>query len=385
MNRLVVGAVIAAVSSVTGCANLNSIYREFDVSKGKSPMVDIRQRAVVVSTREVVTETRDANDKITGKTVHREGPIVCAEPSPDAMAALAYEVAAKGGKASTELAVAMQDSATFVGLRTQSIQMLRDYGYRLCESYLSGSISKIQYDMLMRRYQKNTVALLAIEQLTGTVKVPPIALTTEGKAEATKSLAEQRKYREELAGQIADLEKQKAEKLEADDKADTKELDGKITRLKEDLAAIDDAIKNTKGVLVSGASKVEIKVDGAPSQRSDEHIQKIAEVVGKIVGDIVLSDDSIQMCLSLLQTPVTLGDAADADFRKWCVGHLNSYTNAINLKIEAAQTTNALILEQLRTGSPAEKKAAQEEMEKLQTDVEKINKGFQFYDFKPGM
>src|SRR3546814_5555877 len=62
----------------------------------------------------------------------------------------ALPISAKGGypgKASGELAFAMQDGAAFTGIRTQSIQLLRDFGYRLCESYMSGAISAAQYDL----------------------------------------------------------------------------------------------------------------------------------------------------------------------------------------------------------------------------------------------
>lgn len=48
---------------------------------------------------------------------------VCAEPSPDAMVLLAYELAAKGGaagKASGELGFAMHYSAAFTGIRKHS-------------------------------------------------------------------------------------------------------------------------------------------------------------------------------------------------------------------------------------------------------------------------
>lgn len=306
-------------------------------------MVDIRQRAILVAPSKTGT-----------------GMVVCAEPSPDAMASLAYELAAKGAipeKASGELAFAVQDSAAFTGIRTQSIQLLRDFGYRLCESHLSGAITSAQYDLLMRRYQKNTVALLAIEQLTGTVKAPPIVLTTSGKAEATKSLAEQRAERERVGDQIFELEKQKEsinkkrnEAKAADANADTSamdenlaDIDGKIARLTSDITVIDKAITGTKGILAEGKTELTIKTDSA-TQRSDEHIAKVAEAVREIVESIVLSDDKTQMCISILQSPTAKTE--QKELGDWCVKFLNNQADAdkvyiaeFELKIQAAKAT----------------------------------------------
>ena len=375
---------------MVGCANLNSIYRTFDISKGESPMVDIRQRAVLVAPHKVVTENMDKDGKSTGKITVDKGMFVCAEPSPDAMASLAYELAAKGGvpeKASGEIAFAMHDSAAFTGIRTQSIQLLRDFGYRLCESHLSGAITSSQYDLLMRRFQKNTVALLAIEQLTGTVKAPPIVLTSSGKAEATKSLAEQRTEREKVGDRISDIEKQKDEiKKKRDEakaaKADTTEmdgkiadLDGKITRLKSDRDVIDKAITDTKGVLVDGRTEVTIKTDAATSQRSDEHLQKIADTVREIVNNIVLSDDENQLCMSALQSPNQ--EPNQKAFADWCIKMLNNQADAKKAYITQLQTE----MQDARTKAAApsataqEKAVAEKKMDEVKKSLEKESNG----------
>lgn len=317
-------------------------------------MVDIRQRAVLVAPNERETKTIDPKtNKVISITRQVNGVIVCAEPSPDAMAALAYELAVKGDvaqKAGGELSLGMQDSAAFTGLRTQSIQLLRDFGYRLCESHLSGAISADQYDLLMRRFQKNTVALLAIEQLTGAIKAPPIVLTSQGSAEASKSLTEQRAVSEGIGDQIAQLEKKKAslEKQKVDNEtksknaktanatADTsefdkkstelgdeiKDLEGKDVRLKSDKQEIDKGIANTKGVIAGGKTNVTIDTDSLPAQRSDQHIQTVANIVGKIVNNIVLSDDTMQICMGALQSPP--GDQYNIGLKTWCLRSLNN-------------------------------------------------------------
>ncbi|MCD9117962.1 MULTISPECIES: hypothetical protein [Pseudomonas] len=380
------------VVSIAGCANLNSIYRTFDVSRGESSMSDIRQRAILVAPNENITKKYDATGKLVSQEYRKNGVFVCAEPSPDAMASLAYELAAKGGypeKASGELAFAMQDGAAFTGIRTQSIQMLRDFGYRLCESYMSGAISAAQYDLLMRRLQKNTVALLAIEQLTGTVKAPPIALTTSGRAEATKSLSEQRAEREKVSDRITALETEKtavdkkiSDAKKANANADTSELDQtaaglaeKIKNLKDDRNVIDSAIAETKGVIADGEVKVKIETTGMGSQRSDAHIQQIAKTVEGIVNNIVLADDEQQLCMSALLLPNP--NEGQKNFADWCIKVMRTQAEArdalmknTKLKMDQAQAV-------LDSGgaNTAEKDKARQDLANLQKALEGLGKG----------
>ncbi len=385
------GALLAVtIVSIAGCANLNSIYRTFDISHGESSMSDIRQRAILVAPNENITKTYDSTGKLVSQEHKKNGMFVCAEPSPDAMASLAYEVAAKGGypdKASGELAFAMQDGAAFTGIRTQSIQLLRDFGYRLCESYMSGAISAPQYDLLMRRFQKNTVALLAIEQLTGTIKSPPIALTTSGRAEATKSLSEQRAEREKVSDRISALEAEKtvvdkkiSDAKKADPKADTSEMDQtasglaeKIKNLKDDKSVIDSAIAETKGVIADGEIKVKIETAGIGSQRSDAHIQQIAKTVEGIVNNIVLSDDQQQLCMSALLLPNP--NTGQKNFSDWCIKEMDNQANARKALME--NTIFQLKREQaiLQSGASAPKKEeANKKFDDLQKALERFGK-----------
>src|SRR5262249_17255992 len=72
-----VGTVVLAATLLTsssGCANFNSIYRKFDVNKGTSVSIDVKQRVVLSAKR---------RDDHTGGGV----TVTCAEPSPDALSA----------------------------------------------------------------------------------------------------------------------------------------------------------------------------------------------------------------------------------------------------------------------------------------------------------
>lgn len=111
MLRTVILAVVLTVV-LAGCSgNSKSIYREFDTDKGAGALVDIKQRAIIVSRRTSGGEQRT---------------IVCPEPSPDALSAYSEQLAAEGKTekaAEVRLAAAFQEAAGFVGLRTPSIQL----------------------------------------------------------------------------------------------------------------------------------------------------------------------------------------------------------------------------------------------------------------------
>src|SRR5262245_65112002 len=95
------------------------------------------------------------------------------EPSLDALSAYAADLAAKvseGDKLSAALGLNTREQSSYIGLRTQSIQLLRDGFYRGCEAYMNGALTAADYAFVVRRYQKYMIALLAIEQLTGTVQ-----------------------------------------------------------------------------------------------------------------------------------------------------------------------------------------------------------------------
>jgi len=288
---------IALTALSTGCANFNSVFREFDADAGKSVMVDIKQRAIIASRQ---TEG--------GKT----STIICAEPSPDALSAYAAELAAEGKlpeQTAVQLTAAFQESASFVGLRTQSIQLLRDSLYRLCEGYMSGALQKSQYDILMRRYQKYMVALLGIEQLTGTVRAPTVTISSQGAATAAQSISALRSEVESIDTKITALEEKKTANGTSD--ADKTQIGKDIDALKADRNAVTQAIANAHGLSSSGSMTATVHLYGQPTQRSDAHIQAVAGAVQDIVGKIITTDDTGQLCFSYLSSGSPAGPLVD--------------------------------------------------------------------------
>ena len=157
-----------------GCSWLTT-YNNKESSVGGSDLffVDAKQRAVIVA--------HDLKAAAGSKAAR-----FCAEPSPDALSSIAANQGlnfSREGKSDLGVNFGLAEAAGFIGLRTQSIQLMRDALYRLCEAYVSGAISDEAYETMNRRFQSSMVAIAAIEQLTGAIAAPSIVLT--GKTEST--------------------------------------------------------------------------------------------------------------------------------------------------------------------------------------------------------
>ena len=95
--------------AISGCSKLTSIDRATTTSVNKAIHLDAKQRVVM---------SKD------------QGKILCAEPSPDALSAFASCLsgsASATGQGAASLAFALSEGAGSIGLRTQTITLLRDY------------------------------------------------------------------------------------------------------------------------------------------------------------------------------------------------------------------------------------------------------------------
>jgi hypothetical protein len=142
--------------SLSGCADLTSIYRSSDLSgvDGRIYMIDAKQRVVTVKRSDI-------------------GDITCSEPSPDALTVFASSFSGSftaPNQASAQLAANLNETGANIGLRTPSIQLLRDVMYRICEGYAARAIDGPTFATLHRRYQNVMIGLLAIDQLTGATR-----------------------------------------------------------------------------------------------------------------------------------------------------------------------------------------------------------------------
>jgi hypothetical protein len=179
LSRVVVACLL--LLSLGGCANY--IFRSFDIDSGESLSLDAKQRLVLATYKG-------------GKSGNRK--IVCAEPSPDAFSATSASAAASaaftfptllpGGQTGTDggqpgtsgsggIAAARSESAASIGMRTQTIQLLRDGLYRACEAYMNGAIDQHQYNIILLNIDKLMVTLLGIDAIGGTPKAAPATIT----------------------------------------------------------------------------------------------------------------------------------------------------------------------------------------------------------------
>ena len=145
-------------------------------------IMDIKERGIYTRKINQTYHLKDKNGKvvkINGKVVKRKRKqtILCAEPSPDALSATS--AAADAGYKGAKLGLQVATTAAYVGLRTQTIQLLRDAMYRLCEATLNEQITEEEYRMLFKNLSETMITLLAIEQLTGVVRAPPVIIYSE--------------------------------------------------------------------------------------------------------------------------------------------------------------------------------------------------------------
>ena len=186
---------IGGVIGLTACANMNTISRttslETGTNQGKAVHLDIQQRLMIIN----------------------EFGHYCSEPSPDALAAYAAAIGIGASTPTSGAASAAgsgQSSAASVGLRTQSITLMRDALFRMCEAYANGAVGPAQVATLLGRSQDLTAVVLAVEQLTGAVSANQAALTGTTAAESSASVVANQQL---LETAIAD-EQRKQQRLE---------------------------------------------------------------------------------------------------------------------------------------------------------------------------
>ena len=173
-----------SMTAVSACDG--TIHRSTNLGGVSVLSLDARQRIVVVGKR---LDTRPVKMP-DGTTVNKEfeRTVICAEPSPDAIVAQATILAGRAGSGEAAAAVAagLSEGAGSIGLRTQSIQLLRDGYYRICEAYLNGAISDNAYKTIVEQIDQFMIVLVAIEAVTGVVVAPAVTVSPSGQVSVGK-------------------------------------------------------------------------------------------------------------------------------------------------------------------------------------------------------
>ncbi|MCP4769254.1 MAG: hypothetical protein GY875_23730 [Gammaproteobacteria bacterium] len=374
---LLVGGCIALLISLGlgGCntANKNSIFRVAPTNSNGTILIDAKQRAILTQN---VTEKVKGPD---GKLYDRQITRACAEPNPDAFSVLSSSLSLAGsfeGKSgeslATQLTKSIGESGLNIGLRTQSIQILRDMMYRLCERYFNGAIGPEELKKQAARDHRLVIAVLAIEQLTGAIVPRPAAIISSSTADTGANLLETQKNLEKgreilkksteafdnanavatTARKAADTKRAEAndpknapnstalekEAVKLEGEASTEEMKAKDLerQMQEDQANVSaleekrDAAKSVQSGTSGGA-----KFSNAPSPScctsktgdccrplSDKQTKIIAETVTTLITSAFKDTNEVVLqCLSEIK--------GNDDAKEWCLNYLASeQTNA---------------------------------------------------------
>lgn len=189
----------------------------------------------------------------------------CAEPSPDALAAYAAAIgisASNPASAAGSLALSASSNAASVGLRTQTITVMRDAMYRVCEAYANELVGVAQVPTLFGRSQDLTAVILAVEQLTGPLSAQQVALSTTSDADASASLVAVAKQLE-----LATAAVERAEARLEESSAEVTSLENKIKPMDE--AIISKTSQKDQVVLAAGGTPTpaqQIQIDTLQSE-----------------------------------------------------------------------------------------------------------------------
>lgn len=308
-------AIVAAGLGLAGCnANWTTVDRRTDLpfaagARGVAIHLDAKQRLAFA----------------------KDFGIVCAEPSPDALSTLAASFGASLAipeKAAGSLAGQFSEAGGSIGLRTQSITLMRDMLYRICEAYYGKALNGVQVTHLLGRSQDLTAAVLAIEQLTGAVAAKQVILSGSASGSAAAGIAlndallESAKATEaqraaELSKAEADLKA--AQNARPSDAAKVQQAQDEVNVKMADLESAKktrEGLEKTKGSALAqaAASGSAGGVFAAPLQAPNVQMtadtaKVLAEAVSKIVSEMVEKDHTTDSCLAMLTDVTEIADA----------------------------------------------------------------------------
>ena len=148
-------SVVGIVSLFSGCALMHANYASINRS---TPLGEDGNKAVHL----------DAQQRL---VVFKGVEKFCAEPSPDAITALSSKFKGKIPKklGNIDFSSEAGNAVASIVRRTQSIMLMRDSAYRICEAFMNEALTKKDAKELLERNQEFMVVVLAIAQLTGAV------------------------------------------------------------------------------------------------------------------------------------------------------------------------------------------------------------------------
>jgi hypothetical protein len=291
-------ALLTLILFLSGCTsgNFNSIFRNEKLQNGQSILtVDAKQRIISVTPSPLPNPYRP------------DMRIVCSEPSPDAFSVFSNSLSESADYQKFALSLAMQSSekGAGLGIRTPSVQALRDAMYRVCEGYAAGAINPYLYEILLQRYQTILVGLIAIEHLTTAVATSDIKISSqpEGKVSGDSSVGEQKGKQASTNPTSLKTEPGSATKHLDKSKVDTTTASSNASGTGESSQKGKNEITGKQKL--SPGNEEQIGNDSANILRNGiVTTDAIANTVRDIVSWIVNADNAKEFCIQLLNNPL---------------------------------------------------------------------------------
>ena len=158
------------VALAGGCAD-STIHTKDNIGGVDTLSLDAKQRVVFVGDRQAGHGER----------------VTCTEPMPDALVARAAVLAGSGNFQQPQgvtvggsVSGGSSESAASIGFRNESVQMLRDGYYRLCEAYMNGALTKRQYQHMILNADTFMVVISALQTLGTNPVAPAVAISAGG-------------------------------------------------------------------------------------------------------------------------------------------------------------------------------------------------------------
>jgi hypothetical protein len=169
------GAVLTLVGLfASGCTG--TIHWSENIGGADTLSVDARQRLLMVGTR--VAQTKHGIES---------KPVRCTEPSPDALVAMQAALSGSasvsnvsGVSAAGAIAARSSEAAASIGYRDSSIQMLRDAYFRLCEAYMNGVLTQMEYEHMVTNADTYLAVASAIQIIGANPTAPVVAISAGG-------------------------------------------------------------------------------------------------------------------------------------------------------------------------------------------------------------
>lgn len=284
----VCGLVVISLLTTACGANFSSIGRQTHLPEGDDGIavhLDAQQRLVVYSARKY-----------------------CAEPSPDALAAYAQSIglgASVPSDVATSLAGVSQSTLGSIGLRTQSITIMRDALYRMCEAYNNGALGDVMVATLLGRSQDLTAVILAVEQLTGVVAANQVIVTGTAGTNTLSSLV--------TNDQVLAVAQENAKKREMAIEEAEQQLNDAIETLGSEKTNVESVQRklNSANALQDNDPTKKQQVEAAQSElnRAREMLQRAEENYKKTKTDLRIKQDQLKNAKEVVETIEATQDA----------------------------------------------------------------------------